>query len=99
MYGRLGGPQSWSGCGGEEKKSQPLLGLKLLIIQSIAQCYTTEPSQLPKYCNSVGELISKFPLPKLCGICRILIIFVDCYEHSHTPFRLLTTILLNIEGS
>jgi len=25
---RLGEPQSWSGCGGEEKNSQPLLGLK-----------------------------------------------------------------------
>jgi len=25
---RLGGPQSWSGCGGEEKNSQPLLGIK-----------------------------------------------------------------------
>jgi hypothetical protein len=38
----LGGPQSQSGCGGEVKNSQPLLGLKHLIIQPIAQCYTTE---------------------------------------------------------
>jgi len=30
---RLGGPQSWSGHGGEEKNSQPLPGLKPLIIQ------------------------------------------------------------------
>jgi len=35
----LGGPQSWSGCGGEEKNSQPLLGLKPLIIQPVAQLY------------------------------------------------------------
>jgi hypothetical protein len=33
---RLGGPQSWSGCSGEEKYSQPLLGLKTPIIQPIA---------------------------------------------------------------
>jgi hypothetical protein len=25
---RLGGPQSWFGCGGEEKKSLPLLGIE-----------------------------------------------------------------------
>jgi hypothetical protein len=25
---RLGGPQSWSGCGGKEINSQPLLGLE-----------------------------------------------------------------------
>jgi hypothetical protein len=45
---RLGGPQRWSEHGGEEKNSQPLLGLEPLIIQPIAQCYTTELSQLPK---------------------------------------------------
>jgi len=33
---RLGGPQSQSGHGGEEKYSQPLPGLKPLIIQPIA---------------------------------------------------------------
>jgi hypothetical protein len=42
---RLSGPQHQSGCSGEEKISQLLLGLKLLIIQPIAQCYTTELSQ------------------------------------------------------
>jgi hypothetical protein len=41
---RLGRPQSQSGRGSEEENSQPLLGLKPLIIQSIAQCYTTELS-------------------------------------------------------
>jgi hypothetical protein len=44
--GRLGGPQSWSGHGGEEKNSQPLLGLELPIMQSVAERYTTELSQL-----------------------------------------------------
>jgi hypothetical protein len=43
---RLGGSQNQSGCSGEEKISQLLLGLKPLIIQPIAQCYTTELSQL-----------------------------------------------------
>jgi hypothetical protein len=41
MDRKLGGPQSQSRHGGEEKNSQSLLGPELLIIQSIAQCYTT----------------------------------------------------------
>jgi hypothetical protein len=43
---RLGGPQSRSGHGGEEKNSQPLPGLEPPIIQPIAQCCTTELSWL-----------------------------------------------------
>jgi hypothetical protein len=43
---RLGGPQSRSGRGGEEKNSQPLPGLKPLIIQPAAQRCTTELSRL-----------------------------------------------------
>jgi hypothetical protein len=43
---RLGGPQSRSGCCGEEKNSQPLLGLEPLIIQPVAQRYTPELSRL-----------------------------------------------------
>jgi hypothetical protein len=43
---KLDGPQSQSGYGGEEKNSQPMLGLKPLIIQSIAQHYTTVLSWL-----------------------------------------------------
>jgi hypothetical protein len=39
---RLGGPQSQSGRGGEEKNSQPLPGLEPLIMQLVAQSYTTE---------------------------------------------------------
>jgi hypothetical protein len=39
---RLGGTQNRSGYGDEEKNSQPLLGLEPLIIQSVAQRYTTE---------------------------------------------------------
>jgi hypothetical protein len=38
----LGGPHRWSRHSGEEKNSQPLLGLKPLIIQPVAQHYTTE---------------------------------------------------------
>jgi hypothetical protein len=43
---RLGRPQSLSGHSGEEKNSQPLLGLKPLILQPIAQHYATELYQL-----------------------------------------------------
>jgi hypothetical protein len=37
---RLGGPQSRSGRGGEEKNSQPLSGLEPPIMQPVAQRYT-----------------------------------------------------------
>jgi hypothetical protein len=43
---RLGGPQSRSGRGGEDKNSQPLPGLELPIVQPVAQLYTTELSRL-----------------------------------------------------
>jgi hypothetical protein len=39
---RLGGPQSRSGHGGEQKNSQPLPGVEPPIIQPVAQCYTAE---------------------------------------------------------
>jgi hypothetical protein len=39
---RLGGPQSRSGRGGEEKNSQPLPGLEPPTIQPVAQRYTAE---------------------------------------------------------
>jgi hypothetical protein len=41
---RLGGPHSRAGRGGEEKHSQPLLGLEPPIIQPVVQRYTTELS-------------------------------------------------------
>jgi hypothetical protein len=43
---RLGGPQSRSGHGGEEKNPQPLPELEPLIIQPVAQRYTTELNRL-----------------------------------------------------
>jgi hypothetical protein len=43
---RLGGLQSRSGGGGEEKNSHPLPGLEPPIIQPVAQRYTTELSRL-----------------------------------------------------
>jgi hypothetical protein len=46
---RLGGPQSQSGCSGEEKNFQPLLELKTPITQPIAQHYIIEISQLITY--------------------------------------------------
>jgi hypothetical protein len=44
---RLGGPQSWSERGGEEKNSLPLLGLEPPIIQLVAQYHIllTTPCQ------------------------------------------------------
>jgi hypothetical protein len=42
----LGGPQSRSGRGGEEKNSQPLPGLEPPIIQLVAQRCTTELSDV-----------------------------------------------------
>jgi hypothetical protein len=49
---RLGRSQSQFGCSGEEKNSQPLWELEPLIIQPIAQHYTTELSQpVPLHSN------------------------------------------------
>jgi hypothetical protein len=46
LYRRLGGRQSRSGRGGEEKNSQPLPGLEPPIIQLVVHRYTTELSRL-----------------------------------------------------
>jgi hypothetical protein len=43
---RLGGPQSRSGHGGEEKNSHPIKGLEPPIIQLVAHRYTTELPRL-----------------------------------------------------
>jgi hypothetical protein len=43
---RLGGPQSRSGHGGEEKNSQPLPRLEPLTIQPVARRYTNDLSLL-----------------------------------------------------
>jgi hypothetical protein len=43
---RLGGPQSRSGRGGEEKNSQPLPGFEPPVIQPVPRSYTTEIAQL-----------------------------------------------------
>jgi hypothetical protein len=66
MDRRLGGPQSRSGRVGEEKNSEPLLGLEPPIIQPVAQRYTTEiyrllvaTSTFVKHAFCVGD---QFPL-------------------------------------
>jgi hypothetical protein len=51
LYRRLGRPQSRSGCGGEEKNSQALLGIEPLIILPVAQHYSTE---LSRFLYSMG---------------------------------------------
>jgi hypothetical protein len=52
----LAGPQSRSGCGGEEKNSQPLPGLEPPIIQPVAQRYTTELSRLASNKEDGGSM-------------------------------------------
>jgi hypothetical protein len=58
---RLGGHQSRSGRGGEDKNSHPLSGLEHPIIQPVAQCCTTELSRLHilnNYCVYFASEIS-----------------------------------------
>jgi hypothetical protein len=51
LHRRLGGSQSRSGRGGEEKNSQPLLGLEPPIIQPAAQrSYTSYPGSYQSIC-------------------------------------------------
>jgi hypothetical protein len=57
---RLGGLQSQSGRGGEEKNSQLLPGLEPPIIQLVAQRYTIELSQL----LSIMSVTNKMSLTK-----------------------------------
>jgi hypothetical protein len=71
---RLGGPQSQPGCGGEEKNSQPLLGLKLPIVQLVFQCYTTELSWL-----LVFELNNKSYLQFM----NLKVFLILCPQRSH----------------
>jgi hypothetical protein len=59
---RLGEPQNWSGHGGEEKNSQPLLGLEPLIIQPVTQHYTTELSWLPLKYITLIKFLTLFSL-------------------------------------
>jgi hypothetical protein len=54
---RLGVPQRQAGHSGEKKNSQPLPGLELPIIQPVAQCYTTELSQLLQETEYGGEFM------------------------------------------
>jgi hypothetical protein len=58
---RLGGPQSRSGRGDEEKIAQNLPGLETSIIQPVAQCCTTEISQL---LDVYGRILLKLILKK-----------------------------------
>jgi hypothetical protein len=56
---RLGGPQSRSGRGGEEKHSQPLPGLETPIIQAVAQRCSTELYRLiPKIKGKVIPVLN-----------------------------------------
>jgi hypothetical protein len=68
---RLGCPQSRSGCGGEERNSQPLQGLEPPIIQLVAQRYTIELSLL---------------LSKTRALNNHTHAFYNCIQiHTHSP--------------
>jgi hypothetical protein len=53
---RLGGPQSRSGCGGEEKNSQNLLGLKTPIIQPELSQFHHVVSRTCMVCTTNGKI-------------------------------------------
>jgi hypothetical protein len=59
---RLGWPQIWAGCSGEEKNSQPLSGLEPLIIQPVAQRYTIALSKCLKKTGSYIKENTACPL-------------------------------------
>jgi hypothetical protein len=42
LYRKLGGPQSWSGHGVEEKNSQPSPEIEYPLLQSVVNHYTTD---------------------------------------------------------
>jgi hypothetical protein len=65
---RLGGPQSRSRHGGEEKNSQPLPGLEPPIIELVTQLCTIELTRLPVNGINYGTL---YPI-----ICSVLLFFV-----------------------
>jgi hypothetical protein len=66
---RLGGTQSRSGRGGEEKNSQPLQGLEPPIIQPVAQRYTSELSRL---LEDETVYYIKFPYVFLLKECKLI---------------------------
>jgi hypothetical protein len=74
---RLGGPQSQSGCFGEEKNSQCIPGLEHSIIQPIAQCYATELSRL---------LLQHMVLLKMFEICKDRNFDTPCIQNSSRGF-------------
>jgi hypothetical protein len=63
----LGGLQSQSGRGGEEKNSQPLPGLVTPVIQSVAQRYTTELTRLLLKISRTF-LYFKSEKPQICAL-------------------------------
>jgi hypothetical protein len=48
LDGRLGGPQNWSGCYGEEKNLLPLLGIKLQFLGRPAHSLVTILTELSR---------------------------------------------------
>jgi hypothetical protein len=82
---RMGGPQSRSGRGGEEKNSQPLPELEYAIIQAVDQHYTTELSRLHlRISKCLIQLKGKGKVvPVLNEAPRHEDVFTDYYEHHN----------------
>jgi hypothetical protein len=74
LYRRLGGTQSRSGLGGEEKNSQPLPGLDILIMQPVAQRHTIK---LSRFLTFPYRLL--FQILYVLSLCTI-------YSYRHTSF-------------
>jgi hypothetical protein len=68
---RLGRPQSQSGRGGEEKNSQPVLGLEPTIIRPVSQFYTAELSRLLNK-NDGKEKLKGVSEEMIIGTCSYL---------------------------
>jgi hypothetical protein len=89
---RLGGPQSRSGFGGEEKNSQPLPGLEPPIIQRVAQRYTTELSRLPNM--YVWNIIFTWKAVEILRYVAALSLGGDCV---YFPLRLIPVLKIKIQ--
>jgi hypothetical protein len=80
---RLGGPQSWSGCGGEEKSFQSLPKLQHPVIQPTAQCYTTVLFWLTSNRYKVFNMEGK--IKELNGKLFVLMFIVPC-PYKFVPY-------------
>jgi hypothetical protein len=84
---RLGGPQSLSGRGGEEKNSQPLPTFEPPIIQPLVQCCTTELSRLLYICIYMSMYVGMYVLITITHgpVLMFALIRCACFTVSFLP--------------